>query len=128
MNGKLVEIAVGDFSGMLPSTLTPEETRAMIQVGRLSRPLWAGMWGVEPICFIGVVPATLLSDEVYLWCMDLPSARQHKIAFARHARRLIPLLRQRYTRITGHCLSPESWRWLRSLGAIPTSSQTFEIV
>jgi hypothetical protein len=94
-------------------------------VARLTTPLLAGLWDGKLLCLIGLVPRSLLSDTAYLWLYDTPEAKLHRIAVVRHAKRLIDQWRQTY-RLEGHCVT-DSWRWLRSLGAIQTSQITFEI-
>lgn len=107
--------------------VTPEHWSTMSNIIHLTDPLYIGLWDSQLVCLVGLVPRSLLSDTAYLWLYDTPLVRQHRIAVARHAIRLVREWRKTW-HLEGHCINPESWPWLRSLGAVLTSDTTFEIV
>ncbi len=130
MNGELKHVPVDMMEALMEYhlDLSPKEREIMLQAARVSRPLYAGMFGESLLCFVGLIPPTLLSDNAYIWCYVTRDVARHRIAFARYAKRLIAELRQTYPVIYGHCFDETSCHWLESLGAIKTSTTTFEIV
>lgn len=109
------------------SFISPTDWPHILHFAKFADPLYAGLWDSKLVCLVGLIPQTLLSDRAYIWLHDTPLAQEHKLLVGRYAKRLISHWRQIY-RLEGHCLTPQSWRWLKSLGAVETSSTTFEIV
>ncbi len=130
MNGELVQISPGILKRLMEYHLDlgEAEREVMLQAARVSRPLFAGMYIDSLLCFVGLIPPTLMSDNAYIWCYVTREVAKHRVAFARHAKRLIAELRQTYPVIYGHCFDERSCAWLESLGAVKTSDVTFEIV
>jgi hypothetical protein len=130
MNGELKQISLFALERLMEYhlDLKPNEYEAMMAAARISRPIYSGMFGEALVCLVGLIPPSLLSDNVYIWCYVTEEIRDHKIAFTRHARRLMAQLRQTYPVIYGHCFDETSCHWLESLGAVKTSPTTFEIV
>lgn len=98
---------------------------AMLDIIRITTPIYIGLWDNELICLVGLVPRSILSSSAYLWLYETPLVREHRVVVGRYAKRLIDEWCKTY-RLEGHCVT-DSWRWLRSLGAIQTSQTTFEI-
>lgn len=127
MNGELRQITVEEMKWYIRGQFTPEQAEYMIRMGGLSYPLLVGTYDGRLLCLVGLVPPSMISDTAYIWCYDTAEVQQHKVMFGRYARRLVAQLRQKYSRIVGHCLNDRSRLWLASLGATFTET-TFEIV
>lgn len=96
--------------------MSPDEEEALLPAAHRSDPLIAGMCDGGLLCILGFVPATVLSDEAYLWMCSTPLVGSHKVVFARWARRMIEVAWVRYPRLHGHC-AKDSVGWLVHLGA-----------
>lgn len=118
MNGELKRVDITGMAWLMERhlRLNRQDTETMLNTGRVSDPLLAGMFEDELICFVGFVPVTLLSEQAYLWMYSAPGVERHKIMVGRFGRRLVVEALKRYPTITGHC-SRATWRWLYSLGA-----------
>lgn len=80
---------------------------------------WIGRDGDQILCFLGVIPPTLLSDRAYLWLYTTEHLREHVFIFVRYSQRVIAEILEQYPIIVGHAAlgSDRSIRWLRWLGA-----------
>lgn len=119
MNGNLRAISVSEMLSLWQ--FADDERKETINFGSRSDPLFVGMYGNQVICFVGFIPASLLSDVAYLWMYSTPAVVDHKVMVGRFGRRLIKAARERYPRICGHC--SDSRLWLESLGATVTGNQ-----
>ena len=119
MNGTLRAISVSEMLSLWPFVDT--ERKETIAFAERSDPLFVGMYGNQVICFVGFIPASLLSDAAYIWMYSTPAVTDHKVMVGRFGRRLIEAARERYPCICGHC--SDSRQWLESLGATVTGNQ-----
>ena len=110
MNGEIYRIDKEDLAGL---TLQPE----VLYAGNISSQMLAGFYRGQLLCIIGFIPRSFLSDEAYMWMQTMPEAKAHPTMIGRHARRVIPNMLKVYPKLIGHCFSPDSARWLKSLGA-----------
>lgn len=127
MNGRLYTVSVDEMLAFLPH-FTPEEQQAMRRFGELSSPIYVGIYNGQLLAILGLIPNSLISDEAYVWLYHTPWVRHHKIKFGRWAKWVMSNFTVRYQRLYGHCLTPDSRKWLVSLGARFTSPTTFEIL
>lgn len=81
--------------------------------------VWIGKDGDEVLCFMGLIPPTLLSDRAYLWMRTTDASREHVFVLVRQSQRLIARMLRDFPLIVGHCEvnNPKAVRWLRWLGA-----------
>ena len=81
--------------------------------------VWIGWADDEVLCFMGLMPLTIFSDQAYLWLRTTPAMQEHVFTFIRHSQRLVAEMLQEFPLIIGHCevSAARSIRWLRWLGA-----------
>jgi hypothetical protein len=94
--------------------LLPDVGEVVLAYAQASDPLFAGLYADRLLCFVGFVPATILSDSAYLWMHSTDDVARHKVTVGRFARRLVAAALGRYPKLVGHCVDT---RWLASLGA-----------
>lgn len=98
----------------------PHQEHEIMHRFMLNSPLvWIGRDGNEVLCFMGLIPPTLLSDRAYLWMRTTDASREHLFVLIRQSQRLITRMLQDFPLIVGHCEAnnPKAIRWLRWLGA-----------
>lgn len=104
------------MSGVLRPITTAELVdmpAAFLEFAERSDPLLAGSFGDRLVCIVGFIP---FPDHTYLWMYTTPDMLCHRLAYGRHAKRLIATMLKRYPRIVGHS-NIASLRWLQFLGA-----------
>jgi len=121
MNGQVYEISLAQFRDMAKPTLEQDEAAA------LSMHILVGIYNNKPLCYIGFIPLSVMSDTAYIWAMVNEDTTRHKLIFGRHAKAVVARAMEAYTKIIGHCFNETSAKWLSSLGAVFTSNTTFEI-
>lgn len=98
---------------------TPEQRsffkRCIFTAGKL----WAGFVDGELVCFWGLVPPTLLSDQAYLWLYTTPALEGKEFYFIRQSQLAVEAMLQSYSLIVGHAVidNSKAIRWLKWLGA-----------
>jgi hypothetical protein len=106
-------------------TITPEQAvrlfpdivdESLDDFIRMSHPLLTGFYDDQPVCLVGLCPATLTSDTAYIWGWNTPAVNEHSLIYTRWARRLVARVLGLYPNLIGHC-TRRKWKWLRSLGA-----------
>lgn len=80
---------------------------------------WVGLVDGEAACAWGVIPATFLSDQAYLWLWHNDLVKAHKFIFVRSSQRVVEVILQKFPLLCGYVNSDneDSVRWLRWLGA-----------
>jgi hypothetical protein len=80
---------------------------------------WVGTDDDEVLCYMGLIPPTLLSDRAYLWLRITEAIPEHVFVFVRYSQRVIAEMLQDFPVIAGHCeaSATKSIRWLKWLGA-----------
>jgi hypothetical protein len=88
----------------------------MFEYCAISGEVWAGYVSGELEACWGVIPPSFMSDQAYLWMLNLPV--KHPIILGRYSRKVMDTLLFRWPTILGHCrLGSSSMRWLLWLGA-----------
>jgi hypothetical protein len=114
------------LSGMLREAhveLTPRESRIIEDCHKKSFTTWVGYNGAELVCVWGIIPPSVLSDEVYLWLYATGAVRTNQFLFVRHSQLVIEGLLGEYRAIVGYVTASQSAagkasrRWLQWLGA-----------
>ena len=110
------------YSLIYPSHLAmlPENERTIIgQFMRDSIWTWIGKEDDEVLCYMGLIPPTLLSNQAYLWLRTTEAMHQHVFVFVRYSQRVTSEMLTEFPTIVGHCevSATKSIRWLRWLGA-----------
>jgi len=84
-----------------------------------STQVWIGYEGDKVLCFLGLIPPTLLSDRAYLWLQTTEHLHSHLFIFIRYSQRLVAEMLEHYPVIVGHTeiTNTKAIRWLRWLGA-----------
>jgi hypothetical protein len=100
--------------------LTPRESRIMDDCSRQSFMMWAGYNNEgELMCVWGVIPPSVLSDEVYLWLYVTEAVKTNQFLFVRRSQIVIQELLREYRAVVGYVNvdAVSSQRWLKWLGA-----------
>ena len=99
--------------------LTPKEYQIINACHNVSYTTWVGYNDGELVCAWGIVPPTVLSDEVYLWLHTTGAVKTSQFLFVRHSQIFVQKLLREYKAITGHVKqdATSSKRWLKWLGA-----------
>ena len=79
----------------------------------------------KPLCFVGLMPDTLISRRAYVWMTMTDTT--HGLVIARASRDALSVILNHYEEIYGHCFNALSGKWLRYLGAEFTSLTQFRI-
>ncbi len=126
MNGQVYTITQAQFAELLP-VLADTDRATMLSAGRVSELLLAGMYRDGPVCFLGFVPTTLVSDSVYMWMWVTPTGAHHPLLVARHSRAVVQVALTQWPRIIGNCTTRRAVQWLSWLGADFNGSGQFEL-
>lgn len=80
---------------------------------------WIGFDGPTILCFWGLIPPSLLSDQAYLWMYITEHFHEHTFVFIRHSRLAVEEMLKHYPVIIGHGKvgDRKSLQWLRWIGA-----------
>ena len=84
-----------------------------------SQTTWVGHSDGKLVCAWGIIPPSVLADEVYLWLYTTEAVKETQFLFVRHSQIFIQNLLKEYKAIVGHVKADAtgSKRWLRWLGA-----------
>jgi hypothetical protein len=123
MNGEVFEVSFERFGQMVE---VAEGREIVMFMAKLASEILVGMFDDKPLCYIGLIPRTLISSEVYVWLLVTDEGKQHPFILARYARGIVETVMLKYTLLYGHCFNEKSARWLRSLGAEFVSETEFE--
>ena len=83
MNGQVYEISLAQFRDMAKPTLEQDEAAA------LSMHILVGIYNNKPLCYIGFIPLSVMSDTAYIWAMVNEDTARHKLIFGRHAKAVV---------------------------------------
>lgn len=113
--GEAYDLIYASCLSMLPDSDREIMHRYMVNSSRV----WIGLEDDEVLCFLGLIPPTLLSDRAYLWLQTTAAMREHVFLFVRYSQKVIVEMLQQFPLIVGHCelSATKSVRWLRWLGA-----------
>lgn len=118
-----VEIYSLDFNQFRDRVTAPEALSA----AKLSSDLIVAMYNSRPLCFLGLIPKTMISDSAYIWMITTLHGYTHSLIIARHAKEMLGQLQTKYSVLFGHCFEVKSKRWLKSLGAEFVAANVFEL-
>lgn len=112
----------GKLSKMLHEAhieLSPREVRAIDQCHSMSFTTWLGYNDGALVCAWGIIPPSILSDEVYLWLHATDAVKANQFLFIRRSQIVVQNLLMEYRAITGHVKADakSSKKWLKWLGA-----------
>lgn len=104
-----------DYLAMLPES----EKATMANFMLKSQVVWVGYEDNKVLCYLGLIPPTLLSDTAYLWLNVTEHMQAHVFIFVRYSQRVVEDMLDQFPRIIGHCelANHRAQRWLRWLGA-----------
>lgn len=122
MNVEIYQISAGQFEAMMPEAL-PEERKA----AKLAAEIIVGLYDEKPLCFIGLIPLTFLSDQAYIWMILTDHGAKHRLLLARYGWGFVKTVLLKYNILRGHCFTPLAVRWLKHLGAVFVSETDFEL-
>ena len=110
------------FDSIYPSHLALLPIREQIILGRFMRDsiwAWVGKNDDEVLCYMGLIPPTLLSNQAYLWLRTTEAMQSHVFVFIRYSQVVIVEMLSEFPTIVGHCeaSADKSIRWLKWLGA-----------
>ena len=99
--------------------LTEREARIVDQCQNLSLTTWVAHDRGQLVCAWGIIPPSVLSEEVYLWLHTTEAIKTSQFLFVRHSQLVIQQLLGEYRAIIGHVRmnAASSKRWLQWLGA-----------
>lgn len=71
------------------------------------------------VCLWGLVPPSLISDDVYLWLHVTGDIRGNEFLFVRHSQLVLQEILEKYPTVVGHTLARNKQviKWLTWLGA-----------
>lgn len=103
----------------LGCSFTLDERRIFDHCLSLTTNLWVGQLDGEVVCSWGIIPPTLMSEQVYLWLYTTDNIVGHEFLFVRHSQRAVEEILKEYPTITGYTSVdlPKTIRWLKWLGA-----------
>lgn len=123
MNAEVFQISFAQFDNMLG----PMESRSVVlSAAKLASELLVVMYEDGPICYLGVVPPTILSDSAYIWMISTAYGDAHPYIFGRYGSKIMETILCKYRVVFGDCFSPKSARWLKHIGAVFTTETRFE--
>ena len=103
--------------------LTAKEARIFDECQKMSLTTWVAHHDGRLVCTWGIIPPSVLSEEVYLWLYATEAVRTSQFLFVRHSQLVIEGLLGEYRAVTGHVTAANSpsgkasRRWLQWLGA-----------
>ena len=100
-------------------TLTAREAKIIDYCHSMSETTWVGYNGGKLICAWGIIPPSLLSQEVYLWLHTTEAVNTSQFLFVRHSQLFVRRLLREYSAVVGHVRvdAAGSRKWLKWLGA-----------
>jgi hypothetical protein len=122
MSAWIEAVCPDDLSKVLRAanvSLTAREARIIDTCQRTSFETWVAYNDGQLVAAWGIIPPTVLSDEVYLWLHTTQAVNTSQFLFVRHSQIVIQKLLAEYRAITGHTKvsAKHSQRWLKWLGA-----------
>jgi hypothetical protein len=99
--------------------LTDREAKLIDYCHTMSLTTWVGYNNDKLVCAWGIIPPSILSEEVYLWLHTTEAVNTNQFLFVRHSQLFVQDLLKEYTSIIGHVKidAHNSKRWLKWLGA-----------
>lgn len=85
----------------------------------LTTTLWVGKLDDRLVCTWGIIPPTLMSEQVYLWLYVTEAIAGNEFLFVRHSQLAVAEILKEYPTITGYTDvdNKKAIRWLGWLGA-----------
>lgn len=123
MNAEVYQISFSQFDRMIGAI---DSKPIVLSAAKLANEILVVMYEDGPICYLGIVPPTILSDNAYIWMISTPYGEAHPYIFGRYGKKIMETILQKYRVIFGDCFSPKSVRWLKRIGAEFTSETRFE--
>lgn len=123
MNAEVFQISFDQFSNILGD---PQEKPVILSAGKLSSEILVVMFDNKPICFVGLVPPTILSESVYVWMVSTSHGDAHPYIYGRYGKSIMETILCKYRIVFGDCFSEKSANWLKRIGAEFTSETRFE--
>jgi hypothetical protein len=123
MTARLLRVPGPEAYGLLyPSQLAMLPANERATIGHFMRNsiwTWIGKDDDAVLCYMGLIPPTLLSDQAYLWLRTTEAMQEHVFVFVRYSQVVIAEMLTEFPAIIGHCevSATKSIRWLRWLGA-----------
>lgn len=110
---------MADLIFLADDSLSYEHREILQRAATNSECLYMGTVDGVAICFYGLIPPTLMSDNAYLWLYTTPKFKEHTFIFVRHSQMVIEEMLKLYPRIHGHGKVGDrrSLEWLKFLGA-----------
>lgn len=107
------------ISTSLHATMSDKEMETLENCLLITASVHVGLLNGKLVCTWGLVPPSLMSDQVYLWLYTTPELVGHEFLFVRHSQIAIRDILKSYTKIIGHTIADneQAIRWLRWLGA-----------
>lgn len=116
LGSEAFDLVYPDYISRLPSEHQYIMRRHMVNSSRC----WIVYEDDKVLCFLGLIPPTILSDRAYLWLHTTEHLREHVFIFVRHSQRVVQEILTEYPIIVGHTevTNTKAIRWLRWLGAV----------
>lgn len=115
IGGEAYDLIFQDHIAKLNETEQELIRRHMINSSRV----WIGYEDDKVLCYLGLIPPTLLSERAYLWLRITEHMHEHSFLLVRYSQRVVAEMLESYPLIIGHCAiaDPKAQRWLTWLGA-----------
>ena len=123
MNAELFQVSFGQFEQMLE---VARERAVVLSAAKLASEIIVMMFDGKPMCYVGLVPPTLLSDAAYIWMLVTPEGEAHPFLMGKYGTKVVRTAQEKYRIIFGDCFSESSAKWLKYMGAEFISETRFE--
>jgi len=120
MNVEINEVSDGaDVLMMDGLHLTPLEQDTLCKCLSRSMHVYYGRVDNTLICIWGVIPASLMSDQGYIWLYASEEVKNHQFVFIRKSQIALEKLLKQYNCLVGYTNvdSEDTKKWLKWLGA-----------
>lgn len=123
MNAEIYQISFSQFAASVGKI---ENESVVLSAAKLANEILVVMFDNKPICFVGLVPPTLLSDSIYVWMITTNHGEKHPFIFGKYGKQIMQVILCKYRIVFGDCFTEKSANWLKRIGAEFTSETRFE--
>ena len=123
MNAEIYQVSKAQFEQSIGNM---ENRQVILSAANLASEIIVGIYAGEALCYIGLCPRTLLSDDAYIWMLTTKFGLEHPKILVRYSKGTIETILCKYSKIFGHCFESASASWLKWLGAEFISKTEFE--
>ncbi len=107
------------ISGAEHVVMSHQDQLVYCNVLTMSASMWVGTVDGKLVCFWGLIPPSLMSEQAHLWLYTAEDVKDHEFLFIRYSQRAIEDALEEFPHITGFTRvgNDKAIRWLKWLGA-----------